>query len=467
VLFCCQYGVILLETYMKTILRAAGVFVMLVCLGMLLGGCTPVVSVRPLYTEADANQPYLDQRIEGAWIMPIEDDSNHGTPKPPCDVTIARASGAGAPYTVGFRCPDDEGRHYTEHGFYLVQSHDLLFFDAQFRKSEEKGKQISVGDIDAIGIAPAHLIGQIWIQQDFVRFSAMGSDWVEKNWPPDFLVAGKFEKSDQVDILTNSTEDLREALSRNAESPEAFDLPLYLCRAGADCIARATEDQLKRTPDNTDVLAESVRFYSSRGDFARAVALQKHKIALKKEAGNDQFTLGELLLFGGDFPAAREAFAGTNERAAGETVKQLVVLSYFLQGDYAGTIQAEKTMSEPKDRASADPIILSYFARHRLGQAKQADAFLHQKADTFVGPGRELIFLHDLLGQVTDSLSSTADQHRTTFYYALNRLKNRDVEDGRGHLQDLVRELSKDDLLSFAARVELQRLPGAPATSAK
>jgi len=450
---------------MKNVLRVTGAFVTLGCLGFVFGGCSPVVSVRPLYTEEEAAKPYLDQRIEGAWLMPVEDDPRR--PKPPCNVAIAKVADKNAPYTVELRCTDEDGQHYSKYGFHLIPSNNLVFFDAQFRESEEKGKHISADDVEGVGLVPGHLLGQIWIQDNFLRFSVLGSDWVEKNWAADSLVVSRLGLFRQTDMLTNSTRDLRDALARNAGSLEAFDVPLYLCRPGTDCIPRAVADQLARAPEDTTVLEESVTFYSSRGDFTGAIALQKRKITTVKDAGNDQFILGRLLLLNGDFSGAREALVRAEQKSESETPKQLTVLSYFLQGDYAGAIRAEGTMTEPSDHASADPIILSYFAQYRLGRAKQADAFLRQKADSFVGPGSEALFLRDILGQVTDSLSSTSDQHRTTFYYALNRLKNRDIEGGRGHLQDLVTESPKDDLLGLAARVELQRLPAAPVDSAK
>jgi hypothetical protein len=136
-----------------------------------------------------------------------------------------------------------------------------------------------------------------------------------------------------------------------------------------------------------------------------------------------------------------------------------MVRSHFLQGNYAGTVQAAKFLEAPANLSSADPIILSYFALNRLGRVKEAESYLREQANTFVGPAQEQLFLLGILGRVTDSLSSSEDQGRSTYYYALNRLRNGDLEHGRDHLWDLAKMRLKDDLIGLAAQIELERLP--------
>jgi len=48
-----------------------------------LSGCSPVVSVQPLYTQADIQRPYLNQRVEGEWIMANLETTRTGTPPHP------------------------------------------------------------------------------------------------------------------------------------------------------------------------------------------------------------------------------------------------------------------------------------------------------------------------------------------------------------------------------------------------
>ena len=440
------------------------VSVLSLSLAGVLSGCSPVVSIQPLYTQAEIQKPYLNQQVEGEWIMANLDDSHEDAtaPKPPCRVSISKSSAGEVPYAVEFRCPAseaDSGEQYSKYDFRLVSLGTVTFFDARFVESKEKEKHISLGEITDKGIIPAHLLGQVWVQQDFVRFAPLQSDWVEENWPGNFLVISKVEKYDKVDVLTNPTPDLRDLFLRNAGSPGAFSDPEFLCRAGTDCDARAMEDQLTRTPNSQDVLAGAVKFYAKRGNFARAISLQRHKIEVDTNRAADQFTLGRLLLLTRDFDGARGALAAAKEPSERPSIKELMVRSHFLQGNYAGTVQAAKFLEAPANLSSADPIILSYFALNRLGRVKEAESYLREQANTFVGPAQEQLFLLGILGRVTDSLSSSEDQGRSTYYYALNRLRNGDLEHCRDHLRDLVKMRPKDDLIGLAAQIELERLP--------
>jgi tetratricopeptide (TPR) repeat protein len=429
-------------------------------------GCNPVVSVQPLYTQAEIEKPYLDQRLEGDWVMPTDDaDKDDATVHPPCPVSILKSSAADVPYTVNFRCPgskDDPGEKHSQYDLHLVLVGTATFFDARIAEFNVGEKSISLSDVAEKGIAPAHLLGEVWVQQDFVRFATLPSDWVEKNWPEDYLAKSKVDKYSGVDILTNPTPSLRELLSRHAASPDASRLPLYLCRAGVDCETRSGEDELSRTPDDKDVLASAVKFYAKRGNFARAIALQRHKIELDSDAAANQFELGRLLLLSRDFDGARRALVTAKEPSEVPSIKELMVESYFCQGNYAATVQAGKSLVAPSNLVSADPIILTYFALHRLGQAKKAESYLRDQAAAFAGPAQEQLLLLQVLGRVTDSWTFE-DWARSTYYYALNSLKNGDLEGGRSHMQDLAKMQPKDSLIGLAAQLELDRL----ASSAK
>ncbi len=430
-----------------------------------LSGCTPVASVHPLYTQAEAEKPYLDQRLEGEWVMATmadnakDDDAAHLA----CRVSIL-TSADDVPYTVDFRCSGskyDPGEKYSRYDLHLVLLGTATFFDARIAEFNVEGKSVSLSDMTEEGMAPVHLLGEVWIQQDFVRFATLPSDWVEKNWSEDFLVRSNVARYRSVDILTNPTPGLRELLSRHAVSPEASIFPLYLCRAGVDCYNQAAEDELSRTPDDKDVLAYAVKFYAKRGNFARAIALQRHKIELDSDAAANQFELGRLLLLTRDFDGARRALAAAKEPSEAPSLKELVVKSYFCQGDYARTAQAGKSLAAPANLVSADPIILTYFALHRLGQAKKAESYLQDQAAAFVGPAQEQLLLLQVLGRVTDSWPSE-DWARSTYYYAPNSLKNGYLEVGRSHMQDLAKMQPKDSLIGLAAQLELDRLVSSP-----
>ena len=440
-------------------------------LAMLVAGCTPVVSVHPLYTQDELQKPpYLDQRLEGDWISAIMNDSDQddAKPQPPCRVNIRKTSGREFPYTIESTCPPsdkDSDEEYSKYEFRFVPLRDGTFFDARFAEYKKKDQHFSLGDVADEGVAPAHLLGQAWVQKDFVRYAPLQDDWVEKNWPEGSWVSSSVGKLKDMKIVISPTQEIRDLLSRNAGSPEAFSFPFFLCRDGTDCDASAVADQLTRTPDDKDVLAWAAAFYAKRGDFASAIALERHKVELDSDEDKDQFELGRLLLLSRDFDGARKAFAAAKEPSKTPSIKELVVRSYFLQGDYAGTVQAARSMANPANLASADPIILSYFALCRMGRAKDAESYLHQQTASFVGPGQEQLYLLDVADRVTNGLETAGDKNRWTYYYALNALKNGNLDQGRSHLEDLAKMRPKNDLIGLAARVELDRL-ASPATGA-
>lgn len=432
------------------------------CLTIFLCGCTPVVSIHPLFTQAEIDKPLSDPRIEGQWIIAkIENphDDPNGSQKP-CRISIGKPGTNNFAYSAEFHCPgseSDAGEGLSKYNFQVVSLNNALFFDAQFVEHAEGGKSISMSEVVDKGVAPAHLLGQVWIQQDFVRFAPIQADWVDEKWPAGYRVNAKVGEYNDVRILTNPTPDLRDLLSRNADSLPAFGFGLYLCRPADDCDKRSVEDQLVRTPDEWDVLDSAVNFYAKRGEFARAIALQRHKIELSSDPGTDQYELARLLLLTRDFEGARGALAAAKEPVEKPSIGELVVRSHFLQGDYAKTVQAAKSYKAPPNIVSVDPMVLCYFAMYRLGRAKEAESYVREQAATFVGPAQEHLLLLRLMGRVTDSPPSE-DQDRNAYYYALNELMQGKVDSGRSYLQDLTRTQSKDSLIGLAAQIELERL---------
>jgi hypothetical protein len=169
--------------------------------------------------------------------MANPDDSNdNAAPQRPCQVSVVKSFAVDLPYYVGFRCPGSGGEpegEYTKYNFNLLLLNSATFFDARFAESKEKEKHVSLGEVTDKGVAPARLLGQVWIQQDFIRFAPLQSEWVEKNWPADFLVTSTAEKYNRVEILTNPTPALRDMLSRNAASPDAFSLAVLSLPPGS------------------------------------------------------------------------------------------------------------------------------------------------------------------------------------------------------------------------------------------
>jgi tetratricopeptide (TPR) repeat protein len=442
-------------------------------LAILLVGCTPVASVRPLYTAEETKKPYRDQHLEGEWTMAVLNGAEEeAKPIPPCHVKIRPAVTGDVTYSAQFRCPVQEGEEETHVEVQLVPLGNNIFFDARPVYLSDKLKKVDLRDLSGIGVLPGHVLGQVWAQENFVRFAPLWSEWVERNWPADTLAANHITQVNTIDVLTDQTASLRDLLSKNANSRDAFPLNAYLCRAGTDCDARAYEDQLARLPDDPWTLEVSARFFARRGDINRATGLMKHKIELDSDKQESQYDVAKLLLLGRDFEGARRALAQAKEPILTPSIKTLAVLSHFLQGDYAGTIEATQSMKDSQHTKSADPSIDDYFARNwhfadpillryfalcRLGRTEEAESYLSRQAELFSGEPTEKVLLLEVLGRVTARVPSE-DLNRSDYYAALNNLQKGDRPRGHDQLVDLTRRLPKDDVTRLAAQVELDRL---------
>src|SRR5712692_6789095 len=104
-------------------------------LAAFMAGCSPAVSVRPLYTDADLKKPIVEPRIEGEWISPNPDKAGTDeelwirwkidTPQDPDQPYTA--------YSVELRPVKrdrDKGEAVTHYDARLVSIEDKLFFDA-------------------------------------------------------------------------------------------------------------------------------------------------------------------------------------------------------------------------------------------------------------------------------------------------------------------------------------------------
>jgi len=449
--------------------RRLWLFLALLC--SVVSGCTTVLSLNPLYKNAKEEKPYLDPRIEGEWILDnFEDvDQNAVESKPPCKVKIAQKEKNDDSYAVEFACPDsddgprDESNYETRrYDLRLVKLGTATFFDAQFQELKSKEKHFVVRDVMDSGIVPAHLLGEVWAQQDFVRFSPMSSEWIDKNWPEEHLTKANDGRvfGATVDVLTNPTDSLRAGIAHNAESAEAFGLPMYLCRPGADCDKMAIEDELARAPNNKDVLVSGGAFYAKRGDATKAVALQRRVVAGETDENEKkaaEFDLGSYLLLAKEFGAAREELASAKEPNSAPSREELVVRSYFLDGNYEAVVKAAK--SEPSDAnlRSADSILLKYFALYRIGKRKDAEAYLREQAATFIGPAKEHLYLLEAMGRVSDNWDGR-DLKRSAYYKALENIRKGEIETAKVQLENLLTMRPKNDLISMAAEVELKRL---------
>jgi hypothetical protein len=164
---------------------------------ILLAGCGPLESLRPLYTEEDL---ISDSRFQGVWeVVPNEGDA--------CLLTLS----PNAQSASHLRCTTKDG-HKDGFEVYLVQLGGFQFFD--FSAEDSNDFQI-----------PVHWFAKVLsITDSELRIAFIGTNWLEDRIEeasfPSYVRAGKSE-SDMV--LTGSTRDLQHFVLTHAVEPQAFD----------------------------------------------------------------------------------------------------------------------------------------------------------------------------------------------------------------------------------------------------
>ena len=114
---------------------------------------------------------------------------------------------------------------------------------------------------------------------------------------------------DKVSIITAPTSELRTFLLRNSDNYEAMAYIYYLCRSGSECALRGFEEELRRRPADDEILKPAAAFFLTRGNYDRAVELQRRRIELDPKDVTLPVGLGETLLLKRDFAGARRQFA--------------------------------------------------------------------------------------------------------------------------------------------------------------
>jgi Flp pilus assembly protein TadD len=451
-------------------------------------GCSPAVSIRPLYTDADIKKPIVEPRIEGEWISPDLDKA--GTDEELwLRWKIAPPSKPGesySTYSVEFRPakPDpQEGEEVISYNVRLVQIADKMFFDAEFE--EQKHGQHKLGRGDIAGLAPAHLIGRVWVQQDFLRVALFNSEWVKDNSPESFQESVDAPDTN-ISVITGSASDLRKFVLQNADNEKALSYVLYLCRPGTDCAARAFEDALPKLPKDEELrdelLKEAASFFLIRGNFDRAIELLRRRLELKPHDISIRAALCRAILFKKDFAAARIEFAAAQKSALEESpsaapgvwkdvlqaayaeAAEGVVWSYFLEGDYAGTVTAAASYKPSEKHVSVNPILLSYFSLVRLGRRAAAESLLKEETVKFTGPREDHILLLLAQGRVTES-GFTPSQHpendevrRSLLVSGLEAIARGNFQWAKSNLEQALSKAPNDSLIALAAKIELERL---------
>ena len=450
--------------------------VVVLALAVLLSGCSPAVSIRPLYTEEDLKKPVVEPRIEGEWISPNTEEPEKAATSEEAWLRwkITPPDKPGEPYSyysVEFRPvkPDPaKGGEVSSYDVRLVAVGDKLFFDAKFRRHTE-GK-MDVGPSDVLGLVPAHVVGRIWVQQDFLRIALLEPEWIEKNAPASFQ-----EKYVDDGIIVGSTQELRDLLIRNADNQKALPYIAYLYRPGTDCSTRAAEDALARSPDDDQVLEGASQFFFARHNYARAATLRRHRVELDPKDFTRHTELSDALLFSRDFAGARRELAEVQELTLGEHPKPTgydaqsayvrasedIVWSYFLEGKYAEAVSAAKGCKPGEKHYSVSPVLLSYFSLLRLGRREAAESLLKDESARFKGSAEEHALLLDAEGRVSDGFPCSDPKsealRRASFFGGLRDIVIGRPDTARVHLGYAASE-DGSSVIALAARIELERL---------
>jgi len=238
-------------------------------------GCEVVSSLHSLRPDTDVWHPVHEPRIDGEWVgvnfygwqaKPLDRFQN-------TDATIVspQAEWDGT-YSVTFRRSKEisgPGPQSYVYDFSLVQLGDHLYFDAEFSKLQQDQFEFNRANMNVLAAAPAHFLGRLTIEEEFLRAEAINPDWVSDNVPEGDQEKVSIDKHTDVTTLLYSTRDLRELLLKTTD-PKLFVPMGYLCRPGKDCATLAIEDLVHLLPNDADTIETAADFYVVRRNYARA-----------------------------------------------------------------------------------------------------------------------------------------------------------------------------------------------------
>lgn len=387
-------------------------------------GCGTVVSLRPLYTDADLETPIVDARIEGEWISAVLGATTDDAPPTRWMISApADPSRAHSHYSIEIRNPNGEVQTFEGR---FVSMGGTLFFDARFGE-DRKGRTV-VRDANPPFLLPTHVVGPIWVEKDFLRLAFFDDRWVTENSAEALWHSyGGGPWSATGLVFTGSTEEWRAFVLRHAGNMRAFAIAIYLCRPGVDCELRAAEDMFRRAPGEDDVLDSVADVFSARGAYAHALEARTRRAALAPDDAWRRAELGYACLMNREFQRARaelaaamrlsRAAAGPEARAPAlpsspseaDTTTDYAALgvrwSHFLEGRYSDVVKpGGDDQTSGRDTASARLTLLKYFSLIRLGRRTQAESLLRRDTAVFEGPSTEHLLLLDAQRRTTDDL---------------------------------------------------------------
>jgi tetratricopeptide (TPR) repeat protein len=430
-------------------------------------GCAPAVVIRPLYDSKD--KAPVDQRIEGEWVTP-EVESSRVKDKIFCRWTVGKYDATDG-YSVILRflpADDDDVKEETETKYHvrLLPVENKLFFDAEFQSEKFGPREIEPQGM-SVGVVSAHVVGRVWIEQDFLRIALLDSEWVMKNIP-EVLWVRKYGGDVQIAAITAPADDVRALLVREADNRDAFNVALYFCRPGVSCAAKAVEDELARYPKDAQTIEEAASLYLRQGSYARAVELRRRRVELEPKQISMYDDLGSALVLNRDFEAARREFVAAEQlkpsKGAYTPSSWNMTWSFFLEGKYEDAVKASADYLSLKYTYS-DIILIDYFALLRLGRTTEAQAFLEKRTASFQGSWEEhfllLEFQNRLSGEPPEPpnpFSRGEFDFRRSLFRAMQWAANGDKAKAAAALKELVKTGDKESFLYLAAQIELERL---------
>jgi hypothetical protein len=181
-------------------------------LTLLLVGCTPEISLNPLFDESK-KESILFENLAGEWkVQPTqnsgESDANTRW--------VFKRSEDGKGYDLSTFSINENGNYLSN--VHILKLNDYLFVDmAPNQENPYKNESKPFPTISG------HIIGRIWVDENSVRIHVLDEAWVIKRIKAGTLGLDSTETPDGT-ILTATTEQLRKFAVDHADDKEAFSL---------------------------------------------------------------------------------------------------------------------------------------------------------------------------------------------------------------------------------------------------
>lgn len=429
--------------------------ILLFVLALGLAGCNPAVSLRPLVGAKD--KTVTEPQLEGDWVSINVDKPGKNEVTAQWKISYQKDH-----YAVEMRLiKSDDNPPYTDvYEASLLNLDSKLFFDARFSQRTLGGLTIEARDLDPL-MVPVHLAGRLWMHENYLRIALIDSDWLQDHAGDDFrVILPATGLGPSTAVITASSTDLQKFLVQNADSDAAFAMEMYLCRSAKDCAPLIVEDELTRKPDDHDLLHDAARFFTARGDNARALTLLRHRAELQPQDASSMEDLAVALLYARDFQGARREFAAAQKLAPdNQTFPVEIGWSYFLEGSFREAAKAFDECLKSGKNTSADPVLGEYYSLLRIGRRSDAEALLAQQTAKFVGATEERALLLEAQGRASDTAvaaSNDPELARVLFFEGLRWMAKDDQTEAAGSFRKTLEKADPGSILALLATTELQ-----------